>query len=72
MMPYFDRPPGARVLEEFRIRQDGPNRWILIELHGLGGSVFCSRKEAVCFALWRADGDRARVHVDPPCTPEPG
>jgi hypothetical protein len=35
------------------------------EAHGLPGGVFDSSGEAVSFALWQADGEAARVHVEP-------
>ncbi len=63
-MPYFDQPPGRRVLREFTIRRDLLGRWIASEAHGLLGGVFPSCKEALRFALYEADGDAARVHVD--------
>jgi len=65
-MPYFELPPGQRVLREFTIRRDQRGRWIARETHGLLGGVFISCKEALRFALYEADGDAARVHVDPP------
>jgi hypothetical protein len=68
-MSYFDRPPGQRVLQEFRIMRDGSGRWIVVERHGLPGGSFDSRDDAVHFALLRADGDLARVHVE--TAPEP-
>jgi hypothetical protein len=64
-MPYFDAPPGQRVLREFTIRRDQSGRWIASETHGLLGGVFLSRKEALRFALYEADGDVDRVHVEP-------
>ena len=64
-MSYFDLPPGQRVLREFTIRRDQCGRWVASEAHGLLGGVFLSRKEALRFALYEADGDAARVHVEP-------
>jgi hypothetical protein len=66
MMPYFDPPPGRRVLREFTIRRDQRGRWVASEAHGLLGGEFVSCKEALRFALYEADGDAARVHFDPP------
>jgi hypothetical protein len=40
-------------------------RWVASEAHGLLGGVFLSCKEAFRFALYEADGDAARVHVEP-------
>ena len=65
-MSYFDRAPGERVLEEFRVFRNPAGRWLAVETHGLPGGSFDSREEAVRFALHRADGDLARVHVAPP------
>jgi hypothetical protein len=62
-MPYFDQPPGQRVLREFTIRRDQCGRWIASETHGQRGGVFLSCKEALRFALY----DAARVHLEP-CT----
>ena len=64
-MSYFDLPPGQRVLREFTIRRDQRGRWVASEAHGLLGGVFLSCKEALRFALYEADGDAARVHVEP-------
>jgi hypothetical protein len=64
-MPYFDMPPGHRVLREFVIRRDKRGRWIASETHGLPGGVFLRREEALRFALYEADGDATRVHVEP-------
>jgi hypothetical protein len=64
-MPYFELPPGQRVLREFTIRRDPRGRWIASESRGLLGGVFLSCKEALRFALYEADGDAARVHVEP-------
>jgi hypothetical protein len=64
-MPYFDSPPRQRVLREFTIRRDQRGRWVASETHGLLGGVFLSCKEALRFALYEADGDLARVHVEP-------
>lgn len=64
-MPYFDQPPGRCVLREFTIRRDRRGRWIASETHGLLGGVFLSCKDALRFALYEADGDAARVHVEP-------
>jgi len=64
-MPYFELPPGQRVLREFTIRRDQRGCWIAHEAHGLLGGVFISRKEALRFALSEADGDAARVHLEP-------
>jgi hypothetical protein len=64
-MPYFDLPPGQRVLRQFTIGRDQPGRWIACEIHGLRGGVFSTCKEALRFALYEADGDAARVHVEP-------
>ena len=69
-MPYFDRPPGERVLQEFRVFRDPNGRWVVVEKHGEHGGSFDSRDEAVHFALWQADGDPARVHIDPSSEPE--
>jgi hypothetical protein len=63
-MPYFDQPPGQRVLREFTIRHDECGRWIVSETHGQRG-VFLSCEEALRFALYEADGDAARVHLEP-------
>jgi hypothetical protein len=63
-MSYFDLPPGERVLREFRVSCDPNGRWIAVEIHGLKGA-FGSRDEAIRFALLQADGDVARVHVEP-------
>ena len=60
-MSYFDRPPGERVLQEFRVFRDGTGRWIAVEKHGLPVGSFRSRDEALHFALREADGDEARV-----------
>jgi hypothetical protein len=65
-MPYFELPPDQRVLRQFTIRRDRHGHWIASETHGLLGGVFVSRKAALRFALYEADGDAARVHVDPP------
>jgi hypothetical protein len=62
---YFDLPPGQRVLREFTVSRDPNGRWVAAEAHGLLGGVFDSRDEAVRFALWQADGEAARVHVEP-------
>jgi hypothetical protein len=64
-MPYFELPPGQRVLREFTIRRDQRGRWMARETHGLRGGEFISCKEAFRFALYEADGDAARVRVDP-------
>jgi hypothetical protein len=50
-MPYFDQPPGQRVLREFTIRHDECGRWIVSETHGQRG-VFLSCEEALRFALY--------------------
>ena len=63
-MAYFDLAPGRRVLREFTIRRDQRGRWIASETHGLLGGVFVSCKAALRFALYEADGDSARVHVE--------
>jgi hypothetical protein len=31
----------------------------------LPGGVFASRDEAVRFTLWQADGEAARIHLEP-------
>jgi hypothetical protein len=64
-MPYFELPPVQRVLREFTIRQDQRGCWIARETHGLLGGVFVSYKAALRFALYEADGDAARVHIEP-------
>ena len=64
-MPYFDAPPGQRALKEFTIFRDRSGRWIAAEKHGGLDCVFGSRDEAMRFALWQADGDIDRVHVEP-------
>jgi hypothetical protein len=64
-MPYFDLPPGQRVLCEFTISRDSHGRWIAAETHGLSGGLFFSCREAVRFALHEADGDASRVRVEP-------
>ena len=63
-MSYFDLPPGQRVLSEFTVFRDPKGRWVAAEAHRLTGEVFASRDEAVRVALWQADGDAARVHVE--------
>ena len=63
-MPYFELPSGERVLREFTIRRDQRGCWIARETHGLLGGVFISRREALRFALYEADGDAARVHIE--------
>ena len=62
---YFDLPPGRRVLQEFTVFRDPNERWVVAEAHGLPGGVFARRDEAMRFALWQADGEVARVHVEP-------
>jgi hypothetical protein len=64
-MSYFDLPPGQRVLREFTIRRDRRGRWITSETHGRLGGVFLDYEAALRFALYEADGDAARVHVEP-------
>jgi hypothetical protein len=64
-VPYFDWPPGQRVLQEFTVFRDPNGRWVAAEAHGLPNGVFDSRDEAMRFALWQADGEPARVHVEP-------
>ena len=64
-MPYFDQPPGQRVLKEFFVRRDRRGRWVAAETHGLAGGLFRTRKAAVRFALHEADEDAGRVHVEP-------
>jgi hypothetical protein len=64
-MPYFDLPPQRRVLREFTIRLNHRGRWIASENHGRVAGVFLTRKAALRFALYEADGDAARVHVEP-------
>jgi hypothetical protein len=64
-MPYFELPPGQRVLREFTIRRDRRGCWIARETHGLLGGVFIGCKAAMRFALYEADGDPARVHIEP-------
>jgi len=64
-VPYFDLPPGQRVLREFTVFHDPNGRWVAAEAHGSPARVFYSREEAVRFALWQADGEAARVHVEP-------
>lgn len=66
-MSYFDLPPGERVLREFTVFHDPNGRWIAAEAHGLPGGVFDSKDKAVRFALCQADGEAARVHVQPNC-----
>jgi hypothetical protein len=65
-MPYFDRPPGERVLEEFRVFRSPSGEWRAVEIHGMPGGSFASCDEAVRFALHRADDDAARVHLAAP------
>ena len=55
-MPYFDSPPGQRVLRKFTIRRDQRGRWVASETHGLLGGVFLSCKEALRLALYELDG----------------
>jgi hypothetical protein len=66
-MSYFDFPPGQRVLREFTVFCDRNGRWVAAEAHGLPGGVFDSRDEAMRFALWQADRDPIRVHVEAAC-----
>ena len=70
-MSYFDLPPGQRVLRQFIVYRDPKGRWVAAETHGLPGGVFESRDAAVRFALWQADGEAARVHVEPACAARP-
>ena len=65
-MPYFDLPPGERVLQEFTIHRDPRGHWIASEAHGLVEGVFLTCEDARRFALREADGDASRVHVEPP------
>jgi hypothetical protein len=69
-MSYFDRPPGQRVLQEFRVFRDANGRWIAVEKHGQPGGSFDTRDEALHFALRQADLDQTRVHIDPASEPE--
>jgi hypothetical protein len=64
-MSYFDFPPGQRVLREFKDNRDPNGRLIAAEAHGLPGGVFDSIDEAERFALWQANGEADRVHIEP-------
>ena len=66
-MSYFDLPPGERVLRQFTVYLDPNGRWVAAETHGLPGGVFDSWDDAVRFALWQADGEAARIRVEPAC-----
>jgi hypothetical protein len=68
-MPYFDFPPGERMLWEFTVFRDLDWRRIAAETHGLPDRAFGSRDEAVFFAPWHFDGNPARVRIEPAVIP---
>ena len=68
-MPYFDFPPGQRMLREFTVFRDLDCRRIAAKTHGLPETALGSRDEAVFFAPWYFDGNPARVRVEPAVIP---
>lgn len=63
-MPIFDSLPVQRVLREFTVSCYRNGRWIAAEAHGLPGRGVRQPRR---FALWEADRDPARVHVETAC-----
>ena len=53
----------ARAPHDFEIVEDERGHWIARDRDGLIGGVFRTRKDALRFALFEADGDSSRVHV---------
>jgi hypothetical protein len=52
----------AHALHHFDIAPTGRHLWRVEEWHGLIGGIFRTRKDALRFALFEADGDRRCVH----------
>ena len=68
-MPYFDFPPGQRMLREFTVFGDLDWHRIAAGTHGLPDRAFGCRDEAVFFAPRHFDGNPARVRVKPAVIP---
>ena len=64
-MPYFDAPPGQRVLREFTIRGLTKGRWLVVSAPNAEEWVFEYREAAERHALGEAEGDLNRVHFLP-------
>ena len=68
-MASLDFHPNGRTTREFMIHQDPRGHWVASETHGLVEGVFFTCKAARRFATREADGDPARVYVEPAAGP---
>jgi hypothetical protein len=63
MSPF--QPRRAATPHHFEIAEDGHGHWMATDTEGLIGGVFRTRKDALRFALFEAEGDPACVCVLP-------
>ena len=53
----------VREPHDFEIARDESGHWVARDRDGLIGGVFRTRRDAVRFALFEADGDTTRIHI---------
>jgi hypothetical protein len=58
-------PRRAATPHHFEIAEDGHGHWMATDTEGLVGGVFRTRKDALRFAMFEAEGDPACVCVLP-------